>query len=243
MSKLVLFPAIPWAGVQLRHSSPARGARKKLAEKLGFRRSGWISFFEVDCKLERTSRVRNRWLALLFPSIFFSFLHLFFLFATVVTVGIPEAPHLFWLKWWQSEWTRSYSDLEMAPMVVKDEVFLLVLGGVVVQTRKHEETSERRKTRPRCFKDTKDMYLLNSFDVKEMEQNIQNKEKHWKTRSFSFGWKPPGLAPKATARRFMDQCFLVPSPHKMFPLPGLWLGLVSQSLQYFNKLISLTQPH
>ena len=64
----------------------------------------------------------------------------------------------------------------MAPMVVKDEVLLLVLGGVVFQTRKHEETSERKKTRPRCFKDTKDMYLLNSFDVKEMEQNIQNKE-------------------------------------------------------------------
>jgi len=33
----------------------------------------------------------------------------------------------------------------MAPMVVKDEVLLLVLGGVVFQTRKHEETSEGKK--------------------------------------------------------------------------------------------------
>ncbi len=32
----------------------------------------------------------------------------------------------------------------MAPMVVKDEVLLLVLGGVVFEARKHEETSEEK---------------------------------------------------------------------------------------------------
>lgn len=232
MSKLVLFPAIPWAGVQLRHSSPARGARKKLAEKLGFRRSGWISCFEVDCKLERKSpkSLTRRFSFLQFSSasfICFSFLQ-------------PLSPlefqkHLAYFDW--SGGNRSGPGViqisKWHPWWWKMRCFCLFSEGWFFRLGSTRKLPKEKKTRPRCFKDTKDMYLLNSFDVKEMEQNIQNKEKHWKTRFFSFEWKPPGLAPKATARRFMDQCFLVPSPHKMFPLPGLSLGLVSQSLQYF----------
>ena len=180
MSKLVLFPAIPWAGVQLRHSSPARGARKKLAEKLDLGEAAESIVLRLIVNWRE--RVQNRWLG---ASLSFNFLQLpsfVFPFCNLCQ-PLEFQQHLAYFDW--SGGNRSGPGViqisKWHPWWWKMRCFCWFSEGWFFRLGSTRKLPKEKKTRPRCFKDTKDMYLLNSFDVKEMEQTYKtrrNIEKH-----------------------------------------------------------------
>lgn len=222
MSKLVLLPAIPWAGVQLWHSSPAWGARKKLAEKLGFRRSGWISCLEADCNLERKSRVRHRWLG---TSLSFNFLQLpSFIFSFWSPLEFQQ--HLTYFDW--SSGNRSGPGViqisKWHPWWWKMRCFCWFSEGWFFRLGSTRKLPNEKKTRPRCFKDKKDLYSIFCWCERNGTKHTKPREKLKNTLLF--------IGPKGDSETLHGPVFLGPkSPQDVStPRPVAGVGVSKSAI-------------